>query len=58
MLIELIAVFLFMTIVSIVIPIHNTKKYLRKCLDSVKNQNFDSFEVLMIDDGSRDSFSQ
>ena len=44
--------------VSIIIPIHNTSKYLKRCLDSVINQNIDSFEVFMIDDGSTDNSAE
>ena len=40
--------------VSIIIPIYKAEKYLRRCLDSIKNQDFEDFEVLMIDDGSPD----
>ena len=39
---------------SIVIPVHNVEKYLKKCLDSVKNQTFKDYEVLVVDDGSTD----
>ena len=40
---------------SIVIPIYNAEKYLFNTLDSVAKQTFQSFEVLLIDDGSDDS---
>ena len=40
---------------SIVIPIYNAEKYLSKTLDSVQKQDYQSFEVLLIDDGSSDS---
>ncbi len=40
---------------SVVIPIYNAGKYLRKCLNSILNQSFESFEVLMVDDGSSDN---
>ncbi len=41
--------------VSVVIPIYNTEKYLRKCLDSVRNQSMKDIEIICIDDGSTDS---
>lgn len=40
---------------SIVIIIKNTKKYLRKCLDSVVNQTFRDFEIIIVDDCSDES---
>lgn len=40
---------------SIIIPIYNAEKYLRRCLDSVLNQTFTDWECLLIDDGSKDS---
>ena len=44
--------------VSIGIPLHNVEEYLRACLDSIMNQTFKDFEVIMVDDGSTDnSFS-
>lgn len=41
--------------VSIIIPIYNAQDYLFHCLSSVQGQTFRDFEVLMVDDGSRDS---
>lgn len=40
---------------SICIPIYNTELYLRQCLDSILNQGFDDYEVIMVDDGSKDN---
>lgn len=40
--------------VSVIIPIYNVEQYLERCLDSLKNQSYTNFEVLMIDDGSLD----
>jgi len=44
-----------MPFISIIIPIYNTEPYLRRCLDSVLSQSFEDFELLLIDDGSRDA---
>lgn len=43
------------TMVTVVVPIYNMEKYLKRCLDSIVNQTFRSFAVLMVDDGSTDS---
>ncbi|MCL2218649.1 MAG: glycosyltransferase [Chitinispirillia bacterium] len=42
------------TTISIIIPVYNTEKYLRKCLDSILAQTLSDFECILIDDGSRD----
>ena len=39
---------------SIIVPIYNAEKILRKCLDSICEQTFESYEVILIDDGSTD----
>ena len=40
---------------SIIIPVFNSQKYLKKCLSSVIDQKFDSYEILLIDDHSSDN---
>ncbi len=47
-----------MPLISLIIPLYNAEKYLRPCLDSVKNQTFDDFEVLCINDGSSDDTAE
>ena len=41
--------------ISVIVPIYNVEKYLRKCLDSLVNQTFKDFEVILVNDGSTDS---
>lgn len=41
-------------LVSVIIPVYNAEKTLRKCLGRVKNQSYDRLEVLLVDDGSTD----
>lgn len=40
--------------ISIILPIYNANKYIRKALDSIMNQTYKEFEVIIIDDGSTD----
>lgn len=40
--------------ISIIIPVYNTELYLEKCLQSVAEQTFTDFEVILVDDGSKD----
>lgn len=41
--------------VTIVIPVYNSEKYIAKCLESVLNQTYKDFEILVINDGSKDN---
>ena len=41
-------------IISVVIPVYNSEKYITQCLDSVLNQNVKNIEVICVDDGSTD----
>lgn len=41
--------------ISIIVPVYNMEKYLRQCVDSILAQTFKDWELLLIDDGSKDS---
>lgn len=41
--------------VSVIIPVYNTEKYLKECLDSIVNQSLEDIEIICIDDGSTDN---
>lgn len=40
--------------ISIIVPVYNVEQYLSRCIDSILNQTFSDFELLLIDDGSPD----
>lgn len=42
-------------VISIIIPIYNVEKYLKRCLDSVEKQIYTNLEIILINDGSTDS---
>ncbi|MDR2645518.1 MAG: glycosyltransferase [Endomicrobium sp.] len=44
--------------ISVIIPVYNTEKYLRQCLDSVVNQTLKDIEIICINDGSTDNSLQ
>jgi glycosyltransferase involved in cell wall biosynthesis len=41
-------------LLSVVVPIYNVEKYLRRCLDSIVNQTYKNLEIILVDDGSPD----
>lgn len=40
--------------VSIIVPVYNMQKYLDRCMNSLVNQTIDSYEIILVDDGSMD----
>lgn len=44
--------------VSIVVPVYKVEKYINQCVDSILNQSFKDFELILVDDGSPDSCPQ
>lgn len=40
--------------ISVIVPVYNAEKYLHRCIDSILSQTFTDFELLLIDDGSKD----
>lgn len=44
-------------LISIIVPVHNNKKYLGECLDSIRNQTYRPLECVLVDDGSDESYT-
>ncbi len=42
-------------LISVIVPVYNVERYLKKCLDSIQNQTYEKMEILLINDGSTDS---
>lgn len=42
------------TLLSVIIPVYNTEKYIKKCLESIVAQSYTNTEIIIIDDGSDD----
>ena len=40
--------------ITVIVPVYNTEKYLRRCVDSILAQTFTDFELLLVNDGSTD----
>ena len=44
-----------MALVSVIVPVYNTEKYVSRCLDSILGQTLGDMEIICVDDGSTDS---
>jgi len=42
-------------IISIIVPVYNVEEYLQRCIDSILNQSFKNFELILVNDGSTDN---
>lgn len=45
-------------LISVIIPVHNTGKYLKKCIDSVINQSLERIEIILVENASTDGSAQ
>lgn len=43
-----------MDLISVVVPVYNVKRYLKRCIDSIEKQTYKNIEVILVDDGSND----
>lgn len=46
------------SLISIVVPVYNTKKYIDKCLECLVHQTYKNIEIILVDDGSTDGSSE
>lgn len=44
-------------LISIIVPVYNAEKYLAKCIERIISQTYSAFELILVDDGSKDSSS-
>ena len=42
-------------LISVIIPVYNGERFLRKCLESVQNQTYNELEIIVVNDGSTDN---
>ena len=44
-----------MELISVIVPVYNVEAYLRRCVDSIRNQSYNNLEIILVDDGSPDA---
>ena len=42
-------------LISVVVPIYNSEKYLTKCIQSICNQTYQELQIILVNDGSKDN---
>ncbi len=45
-------------LVSVIVPVYNSEKYIRRCIESIINQSYKNIEIILINDGSTDNSGQ
>ncbi len=45
-------------LISVIVPVYNAEKYLRKCVASIREQTYQNLEIILVDDGSRDKSAE
>ena len=44
--------------VSVVVPVYNAEKYIKTCVNSIRNQTYKNLEIILVDDGAKDNSPQ
>lgn len=44
-----------MSLISVIVPVYKVEKYLKRCIESILNQTFTDFDLILVDDGSPDN---
>ena len=47
-----------MKTLSVIVPVYNSEKYLQRCIDSILSSTYQDIELILVDDGSKDSSPQ
>jgi glycosyl transferase, probably involved in cell wall biogenesis len=42
-------------LISVIVPVYNTEKYLVECVESLRKQTYSNIEIILVDDGSTDA---
>ena len=42
-------------LISVIVPVYNVEKYLQDCIDSILKQTYQHIEIILVNDGSKDS---